>query len=665
MADSCCLSMVAFGQNVKNSLRLEVLDSGCQARLIVQQLPACDSVYFIDWGDGNLDYGPYSNGTLTHTYIQTGSYTIQVPVVEFDADGGPCFDTLVKYRADVHCSCDCGTYSLSVNINGIHAPIPCGGVFSLACPAPASLDITGFINCTGNACPVSPIQWTLSGPDVNETDSAAPGDFQVKLPPLERPGNYELKLHSQCGTQSCTCNIILHLSPCLPVDVCPDFCPGSTWNHFNATRIQDMVVYNSQLIVAGSFKTIGREELPVDNIAAWNGNTWSVLEGGGLNNVVNDLEVHDGILYAGGEFTQAGNQAVDKIAAWDGSSWSALNHGGINGNFTNVDALLATSGGLIVGGKFTSVGNPALTVSNIAAWNPGTGWASMGTSLDGPVFSLAIFNGNIVAGGRFGNIPGGLNNVALWDGNWTKLGQEGAVNIKFTTPNPGDGVHALVVYNDQLIAGGQFLSTMSDTAPGQYKTQHIAKWDGEHWSSLGNGIGVQAGNGIYSLMAFNNDLLAGGQFTRMDNKSINLLAKWDGTQWTSLGHPASGAIRAMNIYGFQNDLPCSLYTGGELGMNQWSCSSVAVTNQNPSSRISLFPNPASSHFFIEVDDNTLAHGNVEIYSLLGRKLMDQKISRIQPGEPVQVALNGLGTGTYLVKISGIIGSTIRKIIICE
>lgn len=663
MEDSCCLNDSLFAQNVRNSLKIKVLDSMCQVNLVVLDLPGCDSVYFIDWGDGELDYGPYSNGIITHTYTQTGDYTIQVPVVEFDAKGDPCFDTLVKFTANLNCTCECSNYSLTVNVNDIQSPVQCGDIFTLACPAPDSLNLTGFFNCVGNACSDAEISWSLTGPDLEHEDFVPTGNFQIKLPPLLNPGLYELNLQSKCGLELCKCSITLYLSPCLIAEACSDFCPGNPWSHFNAALIQDMVVFNGQLIVAGSFFTIGKEELPVNNIAAWDGTTWTALEGGGLNNKVNDLEIHDGLLYAGGEFTLAGNTPADKIAAWDGSSWIGLLHGGINGNFTNVDALLSTSGGLIVGGKFISVGDPALIVSNIAAWNPGLGWARMGSNLDGPVFALSFYQGKIVAGGRFGNIPGGFNNVAWWNGAWNKYGEQGAINIKSNTPHPDDGVHALAVFNDQLIVGGQFTSTMTDSAPNDQRTRHLALWDGTQWSCLGTGKGVNLGNGVYSMQVYGNDLIVGGQFTRINQQPINHLARWDGMNWTGMVHPTTGGIRTLTSYHAPEGLACTLYSGGELGMNQWACSSVAVKTQNQIIRISIYPNPAIDQFFIELHDYPLEHVHVEIYSLLGQKIMDHSFSRNQPGTPGIVKTNGLISGTYLVKVSTVKGSTIRKIII--
>jgi len=662
-ADTCCLNSQMFGQNVRNSLKLEVVDSMCEVKLIVDQLPGCDSVYFIDWGDGELDYGPYSNGIITHTYTETGNYKIQVPVVEFDPNGDPCFDTLMKYQAEMDCTCECGNYALTVNLNGIKSSVECGGLIALACPTPDSLDFTGFFNCIGNACSDSEILWTLTGPELELEDFVSPDNFKIKIPYLLNPGLYELNIQSKCGQQLCECSVTIYLSPCLIAEVCNDYCQGSTWSHFNATLIQDMEFYNGQLIVAGLFSIIGREDLPVNNIAAWDGNTWVALEGGGLNNKVNDLEIHDGILYAGGDFTQAGNIEADKIAAWDGSSWSALSHGGINGNFTNVDALLATSGGLIVGGKFTSVGDPALNVSNIAAWNPGNGWAKMGSNLDGPVFALALFHGKIVAGGRFGNIPGGFNNIAIWNGEWTKLGEQGAVNIKSATPHPDDGVHTLAVYKDQLIAGGQFFNTMTDSLPNNHRTRHIAQWNGSQWAGLSAGTGVDLGSGVYSIKVFGDDLIAGGKFTRINNQPVNHLAKYNGMNWTGMLHPSTGGVRTIVSYKSSEDIDCKLYTGGELGMNQWSCSTVAVTNQNQSSLISIFPNPAIDHFFIKLPDYGTDVEKIEIYSLFGQKMMEQIFFRIPREGTLKIHIPGIASGTYLIKLTSKGNTVVKRILI--
>ena len=81
----------------------------------------------------------------------------------------------------------------------------------------------------------------------------------------------------------------------------------------------------SALYAAGFFSIAG--SLPVNNIARWDGSTWSPL-GSGLTNFgfVYVLEVFDDgsgpALYAAGNFSTAGGAPANNIARWNGSSWS-------------------------------------------------------------------------------------------------------------------------------------------------------------------------------------------------------------------------------------------------------------------------------------------------------------------------------------------------------
>jgi len=54
-----------------------------------------------------------------------------------------------------------------------------------------------------------------------------------------------------------------------------------------------------------------------------NAQSWSNA-GSGTNGYVLALTVYNGGLYAGGEFTTAGGNPANNIAVWNGSSWSAV-----------------------------------------------------------------------------------------------------------------------------------------------------------------------------------------------------------------------------------------------------------------------------------------------------------------------------------------------------
>ena len=70
-------------------------------------------------------------------------------------------------------------------------------------------------------------------------------------------------------------------------------------------------------------------------------------------------------------------------------------------------------------------------------------WQSLGSGMDSYVRALAIYNGELIAGGDFFTAGGqGASRVARWDGGaWQSLGS-----------GMNNSVQALAVYNNELIA---------------------------------------------------------------------------------------------------------------------------------------------------------------------------------------------------------------------
>ncbi|MEP7268996.1 MAG: T9SS type A sorting domain-containing protein [Saprospiraceae bacterium] len=667
--DSCCKDKKAFILAVINAISISQKDSLCKAKIMIRGLPPCDSILQISWGDNQIDHGPFSNGMYMHTYNQSGSYTITIPVSAFDSNGKSCFDTLLRIPIDIHCQCECGNYSLNLAQNGLTVPVHCNDSIVLGCPSAGYINLNGSFYCAGDSCSTPSITWSFSGGGINLNGNTSAGNILINLPAPLPGGTYTLNLQTFCGMQKCTCKITLIQRSCSTSDTCLSFCNGTSWTQLNTSWIQDMVVYQGKLIAAGSFNTIGNPPVPANNIASWDGTSWSALTGGGLNNIVNDIEVHNGILYAGGEFTQAGNTPVNKIASWNGSTWSDMPQGGINGTITNVDALLSSPWGLVVGGRFNSVGTSPVTANNIARWNPGPGWATFGNGFNGPVFALSHFNGNVIAGGNFDNSPGGFNNLAIWVGYWTKVGGGGAVNVNSTLPTSGDGIHAIATYNGTLIVGGQFPNAVSTTVQNGNNTHHLAQWNGAYWTTLGigpnpPGSSVNTGNGIYALKVINNELYVGGQFTQMNNQSINLLAKWNGTTWSGIGHPGTGIVRAIELYSPNKNSACNLYVGGEVLFNQWNCSGVSTVNENKKFDISVYPNPAQNNIFIGLKEITAKEIYIEVFDLLGHKVQRIK-SNFPSNKTLAISTDDWAAGTYFIKLYSMDNFVVKKIILSK
>ena len=86
-----------------------------------------------------------------------------------------------------------------------------------------------------------------------------------------------------------------------------------------------------------------------------------------------------------------------------GSSWRPFGAGLDN----DVYALAIYNGELIAGGSFTTAGGT--TVHHIARWN-GSSWQPLGTGMDFDVYALTVYNGELIAGGGF-TTAGGVDLV--------------------------------------------------------------------------------------------------------------------------------------------------------------------------------------------------------------------------------------------------------------
>jgi len=108
---------------------------------------------------------------------------------------------------------------------------------------------------------------------------------------------------------------------------------GPAGNGVDGEQIAALSVYDDgtgEALYAGGYFTIAGG-VAANNIARWHGSAWSAVgspSGAGLPDYVTSLATHDDgtgeALYAGGDFTSAGEVAALRIARWNGSSWSAL-----------------------------------------------------------------------------------------------------------------------------------------------------------------------------------------------------------------------------------------------------------------------------------------------------------------------------------------------------
>ncbi len=342
---------------------------------------------------------------------------------------------------------------------------------------------------------------------------------------------------------------------------------GPTGHGING-NVLAMAVFQGDLYVGGSFTQAGG--MPVNNLARWDGQSWSAVgtgSGNGVSAPVLSLAEHEGVLYIGGIFRQidygGDNLEVDYIAGWDGEGWLRLGSEAGNGVDSYVYSLAAYDGDLYVGGNFSQAHDSgALVAANFVARWDGTGWSSLaqasGNGVNSYVRSMAVFDGGLYVGGYFteANVGAAIaaNHVARWDQDgWSALGSGG-----------GNGVDAEVLAmaadDDAIHFGGSFFVA---NVGEPLIARRVVGWDGQAWQPLDSGDGNGVSSTVLALAIDGDHLYVGGDFTWANSGGggelmANRLARWDGEEWSPLGSGVNGLVHALAV-----SVDAGLHAGGQ------------------------------------------------------------------------------------------------------
>jgi len=327
---------------------------------------------------------------------------------------------------------------------------------------------------------------------------------------------------------------------------------------------------NGDLYVGGSFTQI--DATPANGVARWDGTAWHALGSGIVDRgVLGGDELFpatiyalaaaaDGSLYAGGQFSDAGDGPARNVARWDGTAWENLGAGARGGDIfdgNQVTALALDGDRLYVGGSFTQAGDGPAT--NIAMWD-GAAWNTLGAGVSSdlsappPILTLLVQDGALYAGGAF-NSAGGRSIIGLarWDGTqWSAVGGSleatgFRVSVRALAAAPAGG----------LFAGGGFERAGGRTVNG------IARWSGAAWENLGQGVTLlDDSSAIVDAIAVDaaGRVYVGGLINQVGGLPVNNIAMWDGARWHAMGGGVTpgpdGVVSALLVVGDD------LYVGG-------------------------------------------------------------------------------------------------------
>ena len=313
--------------------------------------------------------------------------------------------------------------------------------------------------------------------------------------------------------------------------------------------VRALVAFEGQIIAGGRFNTA--EGAIVNNIARWNGSSWTPM-GPGFRNPsssasVASLVIWNGDLYAGGSFSLSGTASVVGVARWNGSIWVPLGTGA-----SQVNALVVYNNELIAAGAFESAGG--VPANRIARWD-GSSWAPLATGVNHIVSALAVLDGDLYAAGGFSMAGGSpAASIAKWNGtSWTALGA---------------GLNGLVVA--LFTSGTDLVVTGFFTTAGGSPASRVARWNGSVWSTLGSGLDRTG----QAMASHNDELVISGGFTTAGGLLSRQLARWTLTNRPWIAADPQSVVTLCNS---PSSLSVSAAAGYANVSYQWQCEDPAAS----------------------------------------------------------------------------------------
>lgn len=324
------------------------------------------------------------------------------------------------------------------------------------------------------------------------------------------------------------------------------------WRYFESDKqvwefgpVNKIVVNNqNKMFASGWFDMIPFDSLYFNCIAELIDSAWMPL-GSGLNAgikgffpIINDMLLSDSSLYVAGLFDTAGTVKANNIAKWNINSrtWSSLGKG-TNGIITSIAKV---DNKIFIGGRFDTLfnNNNSINTKNIGYWD-GTNWNSIG-GVNNVVTDMFVSNQLVYIVGEFDTVgyqPS--KNIAIWKSNsptqWFTVGNVGPIGEVSKVCRVGNNTYFAGIFDSVYTGSTKIYS------------KNIVKWTGSNWSALADGLNGR----VFQMVTDESNLYAVGSFTKVlnDSNQCKGIAKWNGTEWSIFGRGADQTIRTIALHG--------------------------------------------------------------------------------------------------------------------
>lgn len=414
----------------------------------------------------------------------------------------------------------------------------------------------------------------------------------------------------------------------------------------------EAVIYDSlhnELIVSSKVMSQIGNNLPVNNVARWNGIKWDSLVGG-IKNFGGEVLCgipFNGKLLVGGLFNKIGGvNGTTSLALWDGNKWDSLPKRAFAYSTTppQVWGFFKKNNLIYIYGNFRTIdGQPA---TGLATWD-GTNF----TPIVLPIASsfvrisgvLEYQNEIYVCGGFFNGTSGTAYDILKFNGiSWVST-TGGGLKGGFSN------VITITVYNNELYAGGHFW--MSDGNFGN----NIMKWDGIQWHDVGFGGDPNIGAVVIKFLIHHNKLWAIGNYAVASNMPARSIAVYDGIKWCTLKDTLDNGLQSAAIY------KDTIYVGGAFSSvngdssykfllklkdpNQYrNCNMAGINETSPSqNEIAFYPNPITNTLHIANEQFSNGGSKIEIINALGQVVLTLPFAN-------EIDVSELPQGFYGIKI---------------